>query len=35
LGRRLGEAGRQRIVSHFSIETMVQKHVALYRELLG
>ncbi|HTM53083.1 MAG TPA: glycosyltransferase [Pirellulales bacterium] len=35
LGRRLGEAGCQRVVSQFSIETMVQKHVALYRELLG
>jgi glycosyltransferase involved in cell wall biosynthesis len=35
LGTRLGQAGRQRIVSDFTIQAMVQKHVALYRELLG
>jgi glycosyltransferase involved in cell wall biosynthesis len=35
LARRLGDAGRERVVSHFSIEAMVHKHAALYRELLG
>jgi len=35
LQRRLGEAGRARVLSQFSIETMVERHAALYRELLG
>ena len=35
LGRRLGEAGRQRILAEFTVETMVEKHAALYRELLS
>lgn len=35
LARRLGEAGRRRIEAEFSIQTMVEKHAALYRELLS
>jgi glycosyltransferase involved in cell wall biosynthesis len=35
LARRLGSAGRQRMASEFTIEAMVEKHAALYRELLG
>jgi glycosyltransferase involved in cell wall biosynthesis len=35
LRQRLGEAGRQRIQQHFTIEQMVERHAALYRELLG
>jgi glycosyltransferase involved in cell wall biosynthesis len=35
LRQRLGEAGRQRILADFSIEAMVAKHAALYRELLA
>ena len=35
LGRRLGTAGRQRILADFTVESMVEKHAALYRELLG
>ncbi|MEX2172735.1 MAG: glycosyltransferase [Pirellulaceae bacterium] len=35
LGRRLGEAGRQRMLAHFSIERMIERHAALYRELVG
>ncbi len=35
LGHRLGEAGRQRIESEFRVQTMVDRHQALYRELLG
>jgi glycosyltransferase involved in cell wall biosynthesis len=35
LAARLGQAGRQRIINDFTIEAMVEKHVALYRELLG
>jgi glycosyltransferase involved in cell wall biosynthesis len=34
LARRLGEAGRSRILSEFSIERMVECHAQLYRELL-
>lgn len=34
LGRRFGAAGRQRILAHFSVEQMVERHAALYRELL-
>ncbi len=35
LARRLGEAGRQRVLSEFTVERMIERHVALYRELLG
>ena len=35
LRHRLGEAGRERIASEFSVEAMVDRHRALYRELLG
>ncbi len=35
LARRLGDAGRRRAESDFSIEAMVDQHVALYGELLG
>jgi len=35
LARRMGEAGRQRIVADFSVERMVARHADLYRELLG
>ena len=35
LARRLGEAGRQRMLAEFTIEQMVERHAALYRELLG
>ncbi|MEX0675524.1 MAG: glycosyltransferase [Pirellulales bacterium] len=35
LRRRLGAAGRQRILAEFTVESMVRKHAALYRELLG
>jgi glycosyltransferase involved in cell wall biosynthesis len=33
LARRLGAAGRQRVRSEFSVEKMVARHAALYREL--
>ena len=35
LAARLGAAGRERMQSEFGIEKMVERHVALYRELLG
>lgn len=35
LARRLGEAGRQRVLAEFSVEKMVERHAALYRELLA
>jgi glycosyltransferase involved in cell wall biosynthesis len=35
LARRLGEAGRQRMQGEFSIEKMVERYAALYREVLG
>jgi glycosyltransferase involved in cell wall biosynthesis len=35
LAKRLGAAGRQRILAEFSVESMVAGHAALYRELLG
>jgi glycosyltransferase involved in cell wall biosynthesis len=35
LRRRLGEAGRQRVLTEFSVERMIAKHIALYREILG
>jgi glycosyltransferase involved in cell wall biosynthesis len=34
LARRLGEAGRQRVLTEFTIERMVDHHAELYRELL-
>lgn len=35
LGRRLGEAARDRMRAEFSIEQMVRRHAALYAELLA
>lgn len=35
LARRLGEAGRQRVLSQFTVEQMIERHAALYRELLS
>ena len=35
LVRRLGEAGRRRMLEHFSIEKMVRRHVVLYREVIN
>ncbi len=35
LRQRLGEAGRQRMIGEFSVQQMIQRHVELYRELLG
>lgn len=35
LARRFGVAGRQRILTHFSIEQMVERHAAFYRQLLS
>ena len=35
LRQQLGEAGRQRVLSDYSVEAMVARHVALYREILG
>ncbi len=35
LARRLGDAGRERVLHEFSIERMVERHAELYRELLG
>lgn len=34
LARRLGAAARERMLREFSVERMVERHVALYRELL-
>jgi glycosyltransferase involved in cell wall biosynthesis len=33
--RRFGAAGRQRVLREFSIEKMIERHIELYRELLG
>ncbi len=33
--RQLGEAGRQRMLTEFTVEKMVEGHVRLYRQLLG
>ena len=33
LATQLGESGRQRMTTEFSIESLVQSHVRLYREL--
>ena len=35
LARRLGEGGRERIAAEFTIRTMVERHAALYRKILG
>lgn len=35
LARRQGAAGRERILSEFTVERMVARHAELYRELLG
>jgi glycosyltransferase involved in cell wall biosynthesis len=35
LRTRMGEAGRERVSELFSVDRMVDEHVALYRELLG
>ena len=35
LARRLGEAGRRRILEEFRVETMVQRYADLYRRLLA
>jgi glycosyltransferase involved in cell wall biosynthesis len=34
LTRRLGEAARQRVLTEYSIERMIERHAKLYRELL-
>jgi glycosyltransferase involved in cell wall biosynthesis len=34
LRRRMGEAGRRRILAEFTVEQMIDRHAALYRELL-
>ena len=33
--RRIGEAGRRRVEEHFSIESMVTKHIAVYDSLVA
>jgi hypothetical protein len=30
----MGQAGRERILTHFSVEQMVEKTIAVYREVL-
>lgn len=35
LAKRLGAAGRRRMLDEFSVGRMVERHAALYRELLG
>jgi glycosyltransferase involved in cell wall biosynthesis len=35
LRKRLGEAGKQRILQHFTVEQMVDRHAALYKELVN
>jgi len=35
LARRLGEAGRQRMLAEFTVEQMIERHLALYRALAG
>ena len=35
LGRRLGAAGQERARREFSVQTMVERHAALYREVLA
>ena len=34
-GRKMGRAGRRRVVDHFSLKRMVDEHENLYRELIG
>jgi len=34
LARQMGQAGRQRVIDHFSIGAMVAQHLELYREVL-
>jgi len=34
-GRQLGSAGRQRVETEFTVNKMVERHAALYREILG
>ena len=34
LARRLGEAGRRRMLAEFTVEQMIARHAALYRELV-
>ena len=34
LRQRLGDAGRQRVLREFTVEQMVERHAALYRELM-
>jgi glycosyltransferase involved in cell wall biosynthesis len=35
LRKRLGEAGRERILGEFTVEKMVERHAQLYRELIN
>jgi glycosyltransferase involved in cell wall biosynthesis len=35
LRKRLGEAGRNRVFHEFTVQRMVERHAALYRELVG
>lgn len=35
LAKQLGEAGRQRVLSEFSVEKMVDRHATLYEQLVG
>jgi glycosyltransferase involved in cell wall biosynthesis len=35
LAQRLGEAGRQRMLTEFGVDRMVEAHLRLYREVLG
>ncbi|HVX10640.1 MAG TPA: glycosyltransferase [Pirellulales bacterium] len=35
LARRLGEAGRRRVLTEFTVERMVERHAQLYREVLS
>jgi glycosyltransferase involved in cell wall biosynthesis len=35
LARRLGDAGRARMLAEFSVERMIERHAALYRELMA
>ncbi len=35
LGRRIGDAARERMLHQFSIEQMVERYTAMYREVLG
>ena len=35
LARRLGDAGRERMLAEFSVEQMIERHVQLYRQLVS